>query len=57
MWTYVAFGTISSYILDAIGVGAAFVLPGGFWVCWTAAHHKHAIPRRRADHCSLKLCT
>lgn len=33
MWKYVAFGTICSYILDAIGVGAAFVLPGGFWVC------------------------
>jgi hypothetical protein len=33
MWKYAAFGTICSYILDAIGVGAAFVLPGGFWVC------------------------
>lgn len=33
MWKYVAFGTICSYILDAIGVGAALVLPGGFWVC------------------------
>jgi hypothetical protein len=33
MWKYVAFGTICSYVLDAIGVGAAFVLPGGLWVC------------------------
>lgn len=33
MWKYAAFGTICSYALDAIGVGAAFVLPGGFWVC------------------------
>lgn len=33
MWKYAAFGTICSYALDAIGVGAALVLPGGFWVC------------------------
>jgi len=33
MWKYAAFGTICSYALDAVGVGAAFVLPGGFWVC------------------------
>ena len=33
LWKYVIFGTICSYALDAIGVGAAFVLPGGFWVC------------------------
>ena len=33
LWKYVIFGTICSYVLDAIGVGAAFVLPGGFWVC------------------------
>jgi hypothetical protein len=33
MWKYVAFGTLCSYILDAIGVGAALVLPGGLWVC------------------------
>lgn len=25
--------TIWSYVLDAIGIGAAFVLPGGIWVC------------------------
>ena len=30
MWKYIAFGTICSYVLDAIGVGAALVLPGGF---------------------------
>lgn len=33
LWKYAAFGTICSYALDAIGVGAAFVLPGGIWVC------------------------
>lgn len=33
MWKYITFGTICSYVLDAIGVGAAFVIPGGFWVC------------------------
>jgi hypothetical protein len=33
MWKYAVFGTICSYALDAIGVGAALVLPGGFWVC------------------------
>jgi hypothetical protein len=33
MWKYAAFGTICSYALDAIGVAAAFVLPGGIWVC------------------------
>lgn len=26
-------GTFVSYVLDAIGVAAAFVLPGGMWVC------------------------
>ena len=26
-------GTLVSYGLDAIGVAAAFVLPGGMWVC------------------------
>ena len=33
MWKYVVFGTICSYMLDAIGVFAAFVLPGGMWIC------------------------
>jgi hypothetical protein len=33
MWKYIAFGTLCSYALDAIGVGAALVLPGGIWVC------------------------
>ena len=33
MWKFIAFGTICSYVLDAVGVGAALVLPGGFWVC------------------------
>jgi hypothetical protein len=28
-----ALGTLVSYGLDAIGVAAAFVLPGGMWVC------------------------
>jgi hypothetical protein len=26
-------GILVSYALDAIGIAAAFVLPGGFWVC------------------------
>ncbi len=30
---YSVFGTICSYALDAIAVSAAFVLPGGIWVC------------------------
>ena len=29
----VAGGTIWSYVLDAIGIAATFVLPGGIWVC------------------------
>lgn len=28
-----ALGTLVSYGLDAIGIAAAFVLPGGMWVC------------------------
>ena len=26
-------GSLWSYCLDAIGIGAAFVIPGGVWVC------------------------
>jgi hypothetical protein len=33
LWKYVIFGTTCSYVLDAMGVGAALVLPGGIWVC------------------------
>ena len=33
MWKYIGFGTLCSYVLDAIGVAAAFVFPGGIWVC------------------------
>jgi hypothetical protein len=33
MWKYAALGTVCSYVLDVIGVGAALVLPGGIWVC------------------------
>ena len=33
LWKFAAFGTIASYVLDAVGVGAAFVLPGGMWIC------------------------
>ena len=29
----VAGGSVWSYCLDAIGIGAAFVIPGGIWVC------------------------
>ena len=32
-WRYSFFGTLWSFALDAIGVGAAFVIPGGMWVC------------------------
>jgi hypothetical protein len=33
MWKYAGFGTLCSYGLDAIAVGAAVVLPGGLWIC------------------------
>ena len=29
----IGLGTVVSYLLDAIGIGAALVLPGGVWVC------------------------
>ncbi len=29
----IGLGIVVSYLLDAIGIGAALVLPGGFWVC------------------------
>jgi hypothetical protein len=32
-WKYAGIGILCSFLLDAIGVGAAMVLPGGFWVC------------------------
>ncbi|ERR1700722_12014487 len=32
-WRYAALGTVWSFTLDAIGVGAALVVPGGMWVC------------------------
>ena len=28
-----AVGSFWSFALDAIGIGAAFVVPGGFWIC------------------------
>ena len=31
--TFAGLGSIWSYALDAIGVGAALVIPGGMWVC------------------------
>lgn len=30
---YSMIGTFVSYVLDAIGMVAAFVIPGGFWIC------------------------
>ena len=30
---YAARGTFWSFLLDAVGIGAAFVVPGGFWIC------------------------
>jgi hypothetical protein len=32
-WKYTVYGLLWSYALDAIGVAAAFVVPGGVWVC------------------------
>lgn len=29
----IGLGVLVSYLLDAIGIAAAFVLPGGIWVC------------------------
>jgi len=29
----IGLGIVASYALDAIGIGAAFVLPGGVWIC------------------------
>jgi hypothetical protein len=33
LWKVLIGGSIWSYCLDAIGVGASLVLPGGIWVC------------------------
>lgn len=30
---FAAFGTLWSFVLDAVGIFAAFVVPGGFWIC------------------------
>ena len=30
---YAVFGTLWSFVLDAVGILAAFVVPGGFWIC------------------------
>jgi len=32
-WRWSAAGVGWSFVLDAIGIGAALVVPGGFWVC------------------------
>lgn len=32
-WKYVVLGVLWSYALDLPAVFAAFVLPGGFWIC------------------------
>ena len=29
----ILWGVIVSFVLDAIGIVAAFVVPGGFWIC------------------------
>ena len=29
----VTFGILTSFVLDAIGIAAAFVIPGGAWIC------------------------
>lgn len=33
LWKFVAFGIGVSFVLDFVGIVAAFVLPGGFWIC------------------------
>ena len=33
VFRFAAAGTAWSYCLDAIGIGAALVIPGGIWVC------------------------
>jgi hypothetical protein len=30
---FAALGTLWSFALDAVGIAAAFVVPGGFWIC------------------------
>ena len=30
---FAAFGSLWSFVLDAVGIFAAFVVPGGFWIC------------------------
>ena len=30
---FAAFGSLWSFALDAVGIFAAFVVPGGFWIC------------------------
>jgi hypothetical protein len=30
---YAALGTVWSFLLDAVGIYAAFVVPGGVWIC------------------------
>jgi hypothetical protein len=32
-WEYSAYGAVWSFVLDGVGVAAAFVVPGGFWIC------------------------
>jgi hypothetical protein len=30
---WIGFGVLCSYVLDAVGLVGAFVVPGGFWIC------------------------
>jgi hypothetical protein len=30
---YAAYGNLWSFVLDGVGIVAAFVVPGGFWIC------------------------
>jgi hypothetical protein len=32
-WKLITFGLLVSFALDAVGIIAAFVFPGGMWVC------------------------
>ena len=32
-WKWIALGILCSYLLDALAIFSAFVVPGGFWIC------------------------
>jgi hypothetical protein len=32
-YKWAVYGSLWSYVLDAIGIASGFVVPGGFWIC------------------------